>query len=580
MKKNLISIYKQLALRKIFLFSVLCNIFSTQLLGQSFTQQQSILGVNGMYGMDMFFGGGAISFADFNGDGLDDLTFGTESGADIIFFENKGDHFEKLEPAPINYTYETKQVLWVDYDNDGDKDFFATSIDGPNLLFRNNGNMDFTDVTVLMNLPTSVHMSQGANFGDINKDGYLDLYICNSDHQTNGFTNWMYIFDPSLGIYVDHTVASGTGNGVRQTFCSAFFDMDLDGDLDLYVINDHYTFENSMYMNQGNGTFIDVSVPSGTNVIMDSMNAGIGDYNNDGYLDIFITNNTQSVLYHNNGDMTFTDTASFANVLVDQWAWGANWIDFDNDRDQDLYVSTEYNVLPNPFYVNNNDGTFSEPMSNLGGITNNDIIQAFSNARGDFNNDGKMDLAMNPQYPENFRLYCNHEENENNFIKFSLQGTQSNRDAYGAMIELYADGIKTIEQTHSAIAYQCQNSDYIVMGLGTATSIDSLVIKWPYSDNKDVIYNDDIVVNGFHAIVENAGVVSAGPNPICINSHDVVISPIPSQTYGGSIITESSSRIGTGVNVVFQSEEEVILHPGFNVKMGASFLAEIKVCGN
>ncbi len=549
-------------------------------ISQQFFQQEDNLSINGQYGVDIFFGGGAVSFADFNGDGLDDLTFGTQTGWDLAFFLNKGDHFEKLVPPPIDYTYETKQVLWIDYDNDGDKDFFATSIDGPNRMYRNNGNFTFLEVTAAIGLPTDVHMSHGANFSDINKDGFLDVYICNSDHQTNGYSNFMYIWDQSSNQYIDYTIASGTGNGVRQSFCSGFFDMDMDGDLDLYVINDHYFFENSLYMNLGAGNFVDVSVPSGTNASIDAMNAGIGDYDNDADFDIFITNDTQAILYQNNGDNTFTDVAASANTLINQWSWSANWIDYDNDRDLDLYVSTEEDVKPNPFLVNLGNGTFVEPLASSGGLAGNDIIQCFSNARGDFNNDGKSDLMISPQWPGPFRLMCNHEETTNNFIKLDLEGVNSSKDAYGALIELYVNNSKRIYHKHSAIGYQCQNSDVLTLGIGAATAIDSIVIKWPFGNNEDVIYNSSVLINGTNLIRENAGVYSSYYNPLCLPVHDVMVDPVPSQTYGSSLITECNSLVIDGSNVLFQSQNEVLLTDGFEVEQGAMFEAEIEDCGN
>ena len=279
------------------LCSILVILFLSQLTyGQLYFQQESNLGITGFFGQDIWFGGGGVSFADFNEDGLDDLTFGTEAGQNIKFYENKGDHFEEVIPAYVTNTFENRQLVWVDYDNDGDKDFFACATDGPNRLYENNGAMNFTDVTATVGLPIETKFTSGATFADIDEDGYLDLYI-SQFVLPNGDDNEMWRWNPNINQYEDYTVVSGTGNGSRTSYCASFFDYDNDDDLDLYVINDSYSHENSLYMNLGNGIFVDVSVPSQTNVAIEAMNAGIGDFDNDHDFDIYITETENAVYY-------------------------------------------------------------------------------------------------------------------------------------------------------------------------------------------------------------------------------------------------------------------------------------------
>jgi len=356
--------------------------FST-LSAQIFYRQEANLGIVGNFGADIWFGGGGVSFTDFNQDGLDDLTFGTEAGQNIRFFENKGDHFEEIMPFMISNTYENRQIVWVDYDNDGDKDFFACATDGPNLLYENNGNMQFTDVTAAKGLPVVTKFTSGASFADIDEDGYLDLYISQFE-LPNGGVNEMWKWNPNMQQYVDFTASSGTDNGVRTTYCTSFFDFDNDDDLDMYVINDNLAHENSLYMNQGNGSFIDVSVPSLTNIAIEAMNAGIGDFDNDGDFDIYITDTENAVLFQNNGNSTFTDVTATRNVTATEWSWTGNFFDYDNDRDLDLYVSNE-EPATNRFFVNDGTGTFTEPLGNSGGLTNSDNIPTYTNAIGDYN---------------------------------------------------------------------------------------------------------------------------------------------------------------------------------------------------
>jgi len=556
---------------------------STLLVGQDFTRQDGNFSIVGSYGAGASFGGGAISFADFNNDGLDDLTFGTFSGFNPVFYENTGDGYAKVNPPFVSNNYDQRQIIWVDYDNDGDNDIYITALDGPNLLYENDGNMSFTDVSATRGLSSQNVLTEGASFADINRDGYLDLYVCNYDDDgitLNGIENEMYRWQPQTNSYVDVTLSSGTGNGARTSFCTAFFDMDMDNDLDLYVINDYLPFENTLYMNMGNFQFVDVSIPSQTNIAIEAMNAGISDFDRDGDFDIYITDVHQAVLLKNNGDNTFTDFAVQAGVAADTWSWGGNFFDYDNDQDDDLYVSSQVSTAPNYFYVNNNDGTFSEPFVNSNGITGQDTVEMISNAIGDINNDGKLDIAINSRDNNNFRLYVNHELSSNNFIKLSLEGTSSNRDAFGAYVEVWVDGLKTIQHKHSSIAFQCQNSDYLHFGIGQATMVDSVVVKWPYGNNQDIVYAADILVNGMNEIQEGSGLVSSYTLEICTNTHSLVIDPIPSQTYGAIQQLESDGEVLNGNVVLFQSETSINLDPGFEIQIGAEFEAEIEVCGN
>jgi len=556
---------------------------------QEFSRQEANFNIVGSYGLGATIGGGGISFADFNDDGLDDLTFGTFSGYPLKFYKNLGDSFEEITFPTIVNTYDQKQIIWVDYDNDEDIDLFVTAMDGPNLLYENDGtfdsdgNMMFSEVSVARGLSSQVVLSVGANFADIDKDGYLDLYICNYDDDgitINGNTNEFYRWDHQNNVYQDISLSSGAGNGVRASFCTAFFDFDMDNDLDLYVINDYPAFENSLYMNIGGGQFIDVSVPSQSNISIYSMNSAISDFDRDGDFDIFITDIYQAALLQNNGNNSFTDVAVSANVAVDEWSWTANFLDYDNDKDDDLYVSSQVDVEPNYFFVNNNDGTFSEPLASSGGITGDDALKAISNAIGDVNNDGLLDIAVSPRDDGNFRIYVNNEESGNNFIKLDLKGISSNIDGYGAYIETWIDDEKTIYHKHCTVALQCQNSDYLHIGIGQSTAVDSILIRWPFSNNEDLILTGDILVNGMNVIEEGQGLVDSYSLEICKELHNIVIDPVSSQTYGAELNLECASQLNFGSTVLFQSESIISLESGFEVGAGVSFEAEIEVCGN
>ena len=548
--------------------------------GQAFYPQELNVDLLGEFGVSEFEGGGGISFVDFNLDGLDDLTFGTENDQEIVFYENKGDHFELVNPPFVSVVNESKQLVWVDYDNDDDKDFFVSTYKGEFYLFENDGNMNFTDVTDSKGLSNSQADTYSANFADIDQDGWLDLYIGRYGEDIAGDTNSMFRYNSTLNKYVNVTNLSATSNGFRQTLATAFFDFDLDGDLDLYVSNDRLSNANSLYMNLGNFTFVDISVPSQTDASIFAMNAAVSDFDDDGLFDVFITNIGDAIMYKNNGNNTFTNVANTSGCQVGVYAWTGNFLDYDHDQDEDIYVCTNNNGVENMFFVNENDGTFSQPLLYSGGLAGVDTLASFTNAIGDFNNDGRQDIAVSRGLNEHFSLFSNNEETSNNYIKLKLEGTDSSKDAYGALIEVWIDGVSKIYQTHSTIGYQSQNSDEIILGIGSNQTIDSLVIKWPFLNSVDTYLGTSLLTNGTNLIYESNPNVTSYFSPLCLTNHSVNVNPIPSQEYGASQFLDSSSIILNGSDVLFQSEQEITLDIDFQVELGAEFLAEINNCDN
>lgn len=549
-------------------------------LAQDFYPQELNLNLIGEFGTTEFGGGGGISFVDFNQDGLDDLTFGTENLEEIIFYENKGDHFELVNPPFVSVQEESKQLVWVDYDNDNDKDFFVSTYNGEFYLFENDGNMNFSDVTDAKGLANGQADTYSANFADIDQDGWLDLYIGRYGEEIIGDTNSMFRYDPHVNSYVNVTEQTGTSNGFRETLATAFFDFDMDGDLDLYVSNDRFDFENSLYMNLGNLVFVDVSVPSQSNASVYAMNAGVSDFDDDGFFDIYITHTSTAVMLKNNGNNTFTDVASSSGTILNQFAWCGNFLDFDHDEDEDLYVCTTNQNLANAFFVNQNNGNFTEPLTATGGIAGMDTLDSFTNVIGDFNNDGRQDIAVSRDLDADFSLYSNNEETTNNFIKLKLTGTNANIEAYGALVEVWINETSKIYQKHSTVGYQSQNSDDMIIGIGSNTTIDSLVIKWPYPNSTDTFLGSQLLINGTNELVEANVNVTSYQTPLCLVDHSVSVSPIPSHNYGANNILNSSSSIIDGSSVLFQAENTISLDIDFEVEIGAEFTAEIDVCGN
>ena len=443
-----------------------------------FDDNATALGIIANYGVSQY--GGGVSFCDFDNDGWDDLTFSSQDGDPIRFFKNNAGSFSQVFPSIVDPNSETRQLTWGDYDNDGDKDLFVTSLNASNKLYRNDGNLIFTDVTISAGFNTAVLYTVGASWGDYNNDSYLDIFL--SSRAPDEITPNRLYKNNGDGTFTNVSAAAGiiTSEG-DLSFCSSFFDFNNDGWQDIYVANDKSHNSNTLYKNNSNGTFTDVSVSSGANIAIDAMSTTIEDYNQDGWQDIYVTN-TQggNYLLRNNGNGTFSNTASTTGTEFYSIAWGSVFLDGDNDLDMDLYVSgmldgSNPSLLPAAFYENQGSNTFVIPTS--AGFAN-DTATSFSNAIGDFNHDGLSDIVVVNFSPDNMYLWENKNTASNNWIKIGLEGTSSNRDGIGSTIELNVGGNTYYRYTLSGEGYQSQNSNYELFGLSNYTNIDSIVIKW------------------------------------------------------------------------------------------------------
>jgi hypothetical protein len=519
--------------RVFILFLIFSNLSNAQL---AFEDVATQVGVNYSYG-DSEYGGG-VSFADFNNDGWDDITYATEDGAQIYFFENNNGVFNLVTLNGISNTYKTKQVIWIDYDNDGDKDLFVTAIEGINEFYRNDGGMNFTNISSTIGFFQTDLFTYGTSFGDIDNDGDLDAFISNRTSTEQNQRNYLYRNDE--GTFVDITQSSGIpiedeeGNENSQlSFCTMFFDYNKDGFQDIYLANDKTDNINRLYKNLGNGTFEDVSVASGSGIAVNAMTTTLGDYNNDGWFDIYITNTQSSqagngnVLLKNNGDGTFTNVAEETGTTFNSLAWGAVFLDADNDTLLDLYVSGGFDgsigsFLSAAFYHQQNDGIFVIPQ-NIG--FENDTRKSFSNAIGDINNDGKPDIIVCNDTENNF-LWENKTTNTNNWLKVKLEGVTTNRDGIGNTIEIFINGRSQYRYTLAGEGYISQNSYHEFFGLGEANEVDYVKVTWTGTNTEDIIY--DVNANQSITIKEGIGVLTS--NDIQTNS---LFSLYPNPSYDG-----------------------------------------------
>ena len=529
-----------MTLRVLIFFLIFSNIANAQL---AFDDVAAQIGVNYSYG-DSEYGGG-VSFADFDNDGWDDITYTSENGVDIYFLKNTNGDFNLVSFSGISNTNKTKQVIWVDYDNDGDKDLFITALEGKNSFYINDGEMNFTDISSSIGIFQTDLFTYGASFGDIDNDGDLDLFISNRspvDHN--------YLYRNDSGTYVDITNSSGISLEGQLSFCSIFFDYDKDGLQDIYVSNDKEENINRLYKNLGDGVFQDVSDFSNAGVDVSAMSTTLGDFNNDGWFDIYITNTPFSqissivgnVLLKNNGDGTFTNIATETGTSFDSLGWGSVFLDADNDGFLDLYVSSSLDgsaqFLSSAFYHQQNDETFIIPQD-IG--FSSDLRESYSNAIGDINNDGKPEIVVVNDTENNF-LWQNNTSNQNNWLKVKLEGVISNRDGIGNTIEINVDGQSQYRYTLAGEGYLSQNSFYEFFGIGEAAEVDYVKVTWTATGETETINN--ISSNQSIIIKEGSGILS---NDIVFKATTFGVYPNPSNNGIFKITTTNQEIISLQV---------------------------------
>ena len=483
---------------------------------------------------------GGVSWGDYDSDGYLDLLMRPHGGS-YVLYRNDGDgtFTDVTESAGLaSITHFANSATFGDYDNDGCSDLFVSqglnNADSakPDALYRNNCDGTFTDVSKEAGV-TVAHHGKGVAWGDFDRDGFLDIYVATYGGLSfrKSDTAWKLIgwtFEPNVlyrnnrdGTFTNVTkrarvsgepfctkykeeellelgsTQGGVGSveyltktdaGLKPNWQAVWFDYDNDGFSDLYVSNE--VAINALYHNNGDGTFTDTTERAGLCQKQSTHGIAVGDYNGDGFFDIYATGSRRNILWHNNGDGTFTEISERAGVANFGFlGWGTGALDYDNDGLLDIYsingstqntsVKSTYPEREDRLYKNNGDGPFTEPAKESG-ITGNDS-KSFG-AFGDFNNDGFTDVFVVSD--EGFepaganRLYRN-TPNGNHWLTVKLVGVKSNREGVGAVIIAEVAGNKRVRQVLSGGSFVGQNSIWQTFGLGKSTVVDTLTVLWP-----------------------------------------------------------------------------------------------------
>ena len=326
------------------------------LFNSGFAQDSHFYDITGSSGIPGFGSSQGIAVGDYNNDGYEDLYISMELGENRLYHNNGDGTFQEVAgKLGINIAAKTKTAVWGDLNNDGHLDLYLANLRTNDQLFLNSGEGVFTEITRQAGINNFANPSS-ANMADVNNDGYLDIYVSNLAAE-----NILYLNNQDLTFW-DYTLASGASD-TGSSMGSIFFDYDKDGDQDLYLVHDHAE-PNFLYQNNGLGQFTEVGALTGANAQGLGMGVDIGDVNNDGFSDIYITNLFKNNLLLNRGDGTFGNVSQQAGIEDFGMGWGTSFLDYDRDGWVDIFVANDSDFSPfsNVLYRNQGDATF-KPMA-------------------------------------------------------------------------------------------------------------------------------------------------------------------------------------------------------------------------
>lgn len=487
-----------------------------------------------------FMTGGACA-GDYDGDGWVDLYFTRLDQADVLYRnlgeDLAGDHlgFEDVTlaafgPSPA-HAVPTNGCGFEDLDRDGDLDLYVTTLGySPYLLFINAGDGTFTEQALARGVDMETGFPHGGfspSFGDYDNDGWIDIYVAewgNSNVDPIGLASHARLFRnrgaSSPGSFQDTTLRAGvsiddalpmTVDGLtfigQYSFTPRFCDLDRDGFQDLHVACDFGV--SRLFFNRGNGTFFETTMRSGVGTDENGMGCAIGDWDGDGWFDIFVTsifdpNDTCAGVpcnwhddgnrfYRNRGNRKFVDETDLYGLRDGGWGWGATFFDMDNDQDLDLAQTngivfsttlTEdyFNDDPTRLWRNEGAGVPATDVAAALGVTDNGSGKGILTA--DWDRDGDRDLIVidNQAAPH---VYRNDLANGNGWLQIDLVGTSANARGIGALIKLRATaGSSTQYREVSASSnYLAQDEVTAHFGLGPGSApVLAIQVFWPGGD--------------------------------------------------------------------------------------------------
>lgn len=483
--------------------------------------------------------GSGAAWGDYDNDGYPDLyacnfvgplTLDPSSftGSNKLYRNNRDGTFSDVTAdAGVGFQGWSMGAAWGDYDGDGNLDLFVSTF-GTNLLYRNNGDGTFSDATASSGIGSVAGFWSSVSWVDFNRDGDLDLYVCGyvkyhfdpADNRKGSYQykavvpftlnpssyeperNLLYLNNGN-GTFQEIARESGVDNLSGRSLSAAWCDFDLDGWPDLYVAND--ISDNVMYRNLGNGKFADISHEAWAADYRGAMGLAIGDWDNDGDFDIFVTHwiAQENALLNNliyafdNRDskaermffMDIADQNGLGQIALDFIGWGTSFLDYNNDGRQDLLVvnGSTFQDNKNPkqlapmrsllFWNRGEEGGFFE----VGEVSGEYFLQEFVGrgaAFADYDQDGDIDVFI-VNHSGHAVLLRNDGGNHGNWLKVRLRGAGSNRFGIGARVAILSPGHRQTHAVGAQPSYLSQNDMEVHFGLGAAEIVEKLTVIFP-----------------------------------------------------------------------------------------------------
>jgi len=503
---------------------------------------------------------GGVALIDYDRDGWPDIFLtnspsvgmaqaGKKARSALFHNNHDGTFTDVTDKAGVGYPCWAMGAAVGDYNNDGWPDLVVTCFDGGVVLYRNNGDGTFTDVTKQAGLDKDKKWATGAAFGDYDKDGWVDLivtYYADISLQNlpafgslktckyrgidvqcgprglKGSPDILY-HNNHDGTFTDVSQQAGLDSSTKFLGLTAVWsDFDNDGLLDLFIANDGQ--HNFLYKNDGHGHFTDVAFNAGVAVSQDgneqaNMGVALGDYLHDSRFSIAVSHfsDEYTTLFRNNGGMNFSDISYASNIAQSTTkyvGWGDTFFDFDNDGWLDFlqvngHVYPQVDSIaggpkymePKLLYFNQRNGTFKD-ISKLAGPALEIPQVSRGIAVGDLFNDGKLEVVIE-NLKEQPTILRPEGGPTNHWVSFELEGTQSNRLALNARVKSFAGDLVQESEVLSGGSYLSQNDLRIHFGLGTNTQISKVEILWP-SGKREILL--DLRADHFYKVKEGEGI--------------------------------------------------------------------------
>ncbi|HKR03705.1 MAG TPA: FG-GAP-like repeat-containing protein [Bacteroidia bacterium] len=456
----------------------------------------------------------SVNWIDVNNDGFIDcfISNGPQGGQNNMLYINNGagGFTAVANDTIVKDNQPSDGATWADCDNDGDLDCYVVNwYNTSNLFYTNDGSGTFTKVPGIIN--TSGGYCETASWGDYDDDGLVDLYVTNSA----GVNKNLLYHNDGNNSFTKITTGDAV-NDIADSRCVNWTDMDADGDPDLFVTNESNQNEN-IYRNDGGGAFTKLTSGALANDGGKTMSAAWADYDNDGDMDVFLANDQgNDGLFRNDGNFNFIKITADTVSNCGGNSFSSAWSDIDNDGDLDLFVTNSFwaaTLLENFLFLNNGNGTFTR-VSNTAPAT--DLDWSYGCAFGDYDNDGFEDLAVatcrfnSIDRPD---LLYHNDGNSNHWITIKLVGNPTNKAAIGTKIKIKAiiNGLPVwqMREISAQTSYCGQNDLRAHFGLGNGTVVDSVKVEWL---SGTIEFYANVSFDQFITITEGQGITGMNEN--------------------------------------------------------------------